>query len=183
MRLSQLWVTAGVALALGLSAANLAAQDNAGPPGGGRQGRGNFDPAQMRQRMMDNYKEQLELTDDAEWKAIQPLIQNVIDARTAVGFGGMGRGMFGRGNRPGGDNAPADAARGQRRGFGAANPDAEALQKAIDAKASKAELKTALQKYLDGRKAKQAELEAAQAKLRAVLTPRQEAIAALSGLL
>jgi len=180
-KLNQLLGTAGIAVALCLGATQLAAQNNAAPAGG-RQGRGNFDPAQMRQRMMDNLKEQLEVTDDAEWKVIQPLIQNVMDARMAIGFGGMGRGMFGRGNRPGGDNAQAD--RGQRRGgFGTPSPEAEALQKAIDAKASKAELKPALQKYLDSRKAKQAELEAAQGKLRAVLTPRQEAIAALSGLL
>jgi len=136
----------------------------------------------MRQRMMDNYKEQLEVTDDTEWKAIQPLIQGVTDARMAVGFGG--RGMMGRGQRPGGDTAPADQGQRQRRGPGGqANPDAEALQKAIDAKASKAEIKVALQKYVDSRKAKQGELEAAQAKLRGVLTPRQEAIATLLGLL
>jgi hypothetical protein len=180
MKLNRWLGTAGVAVALCLGASNLAAQNDAPPPG--RQGRANFDPAQMRQRMMDNLKEQLEVTDDAEWKVIQPLIQDVMDTRMAIGFGGMGRGMFGRGNRAGGDNAQAD--RGPRRGgFGTPSPEAEALQKAIDAKASKAELKTALQKYLDSRKAKQGELEAAQAKLRAVLTPRQEAIAALSGLL
>jgi hypothetical protein len=135
----------------------------------------------MRQRMMDRYKEQLEITDEAEWKAIQPLIQNVMDARMAVGFGGVARGMFGRGARGGGDNAPAD--RGARRGGFQSSPEAEALQRAVDSKASKAELKVVLDKYLAARKAKQAELEAAQAKLRGVLTPRQEAIATLLGLL
>ena len=181
MKLNRLLVTASVAVVLCLGAGDLLAQNNAGP-GGGRQGRGNFDPAQMRQRMMDNYKEQLEVADDAEWKAIQPLIQGVTDARMAVGFGG--RGMMGPRQRPGGDTAQADQGQRQRRGLGGqANPDAEALQKAIDAKASKTELKAALQKYVDSRKAKQGELEAAQAKLRGVLTPRQEAIAALLGLL
>jgi hypothetical protein len=100
MKLNQWLGTAGVAVTLCLGASNLAAQNDAPPPG--RQGRGNFDPAQMRQRMMDNLKEQLEITDDAEWKVIQPLIQKVMDARMAIGFGGMGRGMFGRGNRAGG---------------------------------------------------------------------------------
>ena len=46
-----------------------------------------------------------------------------------------------------------------------------------------AEIKAALDKYLASRKAKQAELEKAQENLRKVLTARQEAIAALNGLL
>jgi hypothetical protein len=44
-------------------------------------------------------------------------------------------------------------------------------------------MKAALAKYIESRKAKQAELEKAQAALRAVLSSRQEAIAALNGLL
>lgn len=67
--------------------------------------------------------------------------------------------------------------------FGAPNPAAEALQKAIDSKASKAEMKAALEKYVASRKAKQAEMEKAQDELRKLLTPRQEAIATLNGLL
>ena len=44
-------------------------------------------------------------------------------------------------------------------------------------------MKAALAKYVASRKAKQAELETAQTELRKVLTPRQEAIATLNGLL
>jgi len=40
-----------------------------------------------------------------------------------------------------------------------------------------------LEKYAASRKAKQAEMEKAQAALRELLTPRQEAIAVLNGLL
>jgi hypothetical protein len=141
--------------------------------------RGNFDPAQMRQRMMDRLKEQMEVTDDTEWKAIEPLIQGVMDARTAT-LGGMGRGMFGPPRR-GGDAGDQNNRRGA---FGQTpSPEAEALQKAIDAKASNAELKTAIAKYTESRKAKQAELEKAQADLRKVLTVRQEAVATVNGLL
>jgi hypothetical protein len=43
-------------------------------------------------------------------------------------------------------------------------------------------MKAALAKYSDYRKAKQADLEKARNALRAVLTPRQEAIATLLGL-
>ena len=67
--------------------------------------------------------------------------------------------------------------------MGQANPEAEALQKAIDAKAPKAEIKAALDRYVASRKAKQADLEKAQDELRKVLTARQEAIATLNGLL
>jgi hypothetical protein len=67
--------------------------------------------------------------------------------------------------------------------FGTPSPEADALQKAIDAKAPKAELKAALDKYAAYRKSKQADLETAQANLRKVLTSRQEAIATLNGLL
>ena len=99
-------------------------------------------------------------------------------------FGGMGRGMFGRGPR-GGDNPPPADQGQQRRGgmFGTPSPEADALQKAIDSKASKAEMKAALEKYQASRKANQAALEQAQADLRKVLTTRQEAIATLNGLL
>jgi hypothetical protein len=178
-------MTATLAVAWILGAGSLMAQNapGGGRPGGDRQGgpgggRGNFDPAEFQQRMMDRYKEQLEVTDDGEWKALQPLVQKVMDARMAS-FSGRG-GMFGRGGRPGGDNNQGDR---PRTGFGAANVEAEALQKAIDAKASSAELKAAMTKFVEARKAKQAELEAAQAKLRAVLSVRQEAIATSSGLL
>jgi hypothetical protein len=179
---------AAIAAMLSLGAASLLAQDNNPTPPGqapgpgqggpGRGGRGNFDPSQFRQRMMDNLKEQLEVTDDTEWNALQPLIQKVMDARMAVGFG-MGPRMFGRPR--GGDNAGDPGAR--RGPFGQPNPDAEALQRAIDGKASNAEMKAAIAKFQEARKAKQAELEKAQADLRKVLTLRQEAIATVNGLL
>ena len=72
----------GVAAVMSLGANQVVAQpNNGGQGGGGRQGRGNFDPAQMQQRMMDRYKEVLEVTDDAEWQAMQPLVQKVMEAR------------------------------------------------------------------------------------------------------
>ena len=160
-----------------LGTSQLMAQPDGGP-GGGPGGR-NFDPAQMQQRMLERYKELLEVTNDDEWKAIEPRVTKVMEARRDS-MGGMGR-MFGRPPR-GGDNAPAD--QGARRRFGPApSPEEEALQKAIDSKASKAEMKAALEKYVASRKTKQADMEKAQAALRELLTPRQEAIATLNGLL
>lgn len=166
-------------LCLGVAQTSLAQQDNGGPPPGRR----NFDPAQFRQRMMDRVKEQLEVTDDAEWKALEPMVQAVMDARMAS-MAGMGRGMFGGGPRRRGADAGNTADQPRRGPFGQApSPEAETLQKAIDAKAPKAEVKAALDKFVAARKAKQAELEKAQEDLRKVLTSRQEAIATLNGLL
>jgi hypothetical protein len=187
MKINQWLVMAGIAAVIGLGTTQVVAQPNNGGQGGGRRNRGgggNFDPAQMQQQMMERYKEVLEVTDDTEWKAMQPLVQKVMEARRDA-MSGMGRGMFGRGGPGrGGDAQPADQQGGQRRGFGGTpNPDAEALQKAIDSKASKSEIKAALDKYVASRKAKQAALEQAQGDLRKVLTSRQEAIATLNGLL
>ena len=118
MKINQWLVMAGVAAVMSLGANQVVAQpNNGGPGGGGRQGRGNFDPAQFQQRMMERYKEVLEVTDDAEWKAMQPLVQKVMDLRRES-FSGMGRGMFGRGGPRGGDNAqPADQGQQRRGGF------------------------------------------------------------------
>ncbi len=177
IKMNRWLVMSGIAAVMSLSAV---AQDNNNTGGQGRQGRGNFDPAQMQQQMMERTKERLEIKDDTDWKAIQPLVQKVMDARMSS-F--SGRGMFGR-NRGGDNQGDRGGDRGNRGGmFGQPSPEAEALQKAIDAKASNSELKAAVAKYVESRKAKQAELEKAQAELRKVLTVRQEAIATESGLL
>lgn len=190
-------VVAGVAGATALCATQALAQDNTGGTGGGgagggRGGRGNFDPAQFRERMMERVRETLEVKDDTEWKAIQPLVQKVMDARMAS-MSGMGRGMMmmGRGRPPGDDNGGGGGngggnggGRGGRGFMGQEpSPEAEALQKAIDAKASNSEMKAALAKYAEYRKSKQAELEKAQSELRKVLSLRQEAIATANGML
>jgi hypothetical protein len=184
MKISQLLATCGITAALFLGVGNVSAQnDNGGGPGG-LGGRGNFDPAQMQQRMMDNIREQFGYTNDTEWNAVQPLVQKVMDARRDVGFGGgMGR-MF-RGNRGGGNGGDqAGGNNGRRGGFGGTpSPETEALQTAIDNNAPAAQIKDLLAKYETSQKAKQAKLTQAQADLRKVLTVKQEAQATLLGLL
>lgn len=175
MKLNQAFKVLSVVVLLALAANTVSAQ---APEGGDRQRRGGgeggpgggFDMAEMQKRISERMKEQLEITDEAEWKAIEPMVTKVNEARFAAMAGG--RSFGGRGGRsgPGGGDAPA-------------NPAADALKKAIDAKASNAETKAAVEKFVAARKAKQAELEKAQAALRKVLTPRQEAIATLNGLL
>lgn len=193
-RTMTLWAM-GVALALG--AGNLLAQDNGGGPGGpgggpggmggpggfggmGGPGGGNFDPAQMQQFMMQRVQEQLGITNDTDWSAIQPLVQKVMDAqRAARGNMGMGR-MFGRGGRggPGGPGGPGGFF-GQQQ----SDPAAEALQQAAENNAPADQIKDLLAKYQASQKAKQAALTAAQENLRKVLSVQQEALATLAGLL
>jgi len=181
--LNQLTAAASAAFVMLLSANPVAAQQG--------QGRGNLDPQEFRQRMMDNYRERLEIKGDDEWKAVQPLIEKVTDARRDVGFGGGGFafGRGGAGGRRGGGNADAQPNgnnnQGGRRGFRGGEPSAEAeeLQKAIDSNASKDELKAKLAKFRDARKEKEAKLAKAQDDLKKVLTVKQEAAAVLMGLL
>jgi len=176
-----------------------ALQAQNGPP------QGNFDPAQMRQRMMERMREQFEATDDAEWKLISERINKVMDLRRAGGgMGGMGPGAF-RGG-PGGPPPGAGNGAGPRQGQGGAReqvafrggpggpggpggfnrpstPEMETLRKAVDAKASAAELKTLIADVKAARAKRQAELETAQEELRQILNARQEAVALSLGLL
>jgi len=176
-KLNRLVLMAGVAALLAVSGSKTPAQ-----------GRGNFDPEQMRQRMLERYKERLEVKSDDEWKIISERIEKVMTAqRDARGaFGGFGGGR--RGGPGGGDNATADntnnGGRRNRGGFGGEpSPEAEALQKAIDDKASNDDLKAKLAKVRESQKEKEAKLAKAQDELRKVLSVRQEANAVLAGLL
>ena len=173
--LNRILALAGVATLLTLGAGAGNAQENQNQNRGDRGGRGNFDPEQMRVRMMERFREAFEVKDDAEWKLIEGRITKVNDARRDMS--GFGRGFGGPGGRGGGPG-------GGRGGFGGEpNPDAEALQKALEAKASADEIKAKLAKYRESQKAKQAALEKAQADLRQVLSVKQEAQAVLMGLL
>lgn len=188
-----------LALALSMQAWTVSAQDAAPPPargpggpgGGGRGGfgggPGNFDPAQLQQMILDNYREQLAVANDDEWAAIQVLIQKVLDAQQeAQQFGGRGgRGGLGGPGGPGGFGGRGGpggfAGRGDRFG-GPPNPAVEALQAAIESN-SKDELKTAIAKYREARKQAQEKLAAAQDAFKKVLTLRQEAMAIRLGLI
>jgi len=84
-------------------------------PGGDR---GNFDPAKMRQRMMENMKQQLG-ADDESWKVIEPRLTKVMELNRDTMS--MGRGMFGFGRRggmgmmgPGGPGGPGGPQGGQQ---------------------------------------------------------------------
>jgi hypothetical protein len=187
MKLNKVLTMCAVAATLCLSAGTLLAQNGGGGNGGGGGGggggfggggggRGNFDPAQMQQRMMQRMQDGLGFTNDTDWAAVQPLVQKVFDAQMALRAGG--RGGFGGGGRRGGQGGGGGGAFGQT-----ASVEAQALQKAIDDDAPAAQIKDALAKYEASQKTKQATLTAAQEALRGVLSGKQEAQATLMGLL
>jgi hypothetical protein len=144
-----------------------------GSPADGRmrgQGRrGNFDPEEMRARISQRLREQLEVTDDAEWQLIMERITKVTELRRGVAGGGL---MFARGGN-GGD----------RQGGGAGNAEQSALQQAVKDKLPDAEIKARIVRLRESRKQNEAKLAQAQEELRAVLSVRQEAIAVLYGML
>jgi hypothetical protein len=197
-----LFILAGIAC---MSICSASAQDNGtGGFGGGRGGfgAGNFDAAQMQQQLqetrLNNYRNKLEISDDAKWAMVKEKIQKVLDVKQAATlnpliselsgiFGMLGRNLGGA-NPGAGGGGTADAGAGgmARRNMAnliALTPEEDALQKAIDSKASGLELKAALTKVTEARKAQQTKIEKAQEELRKVLTTRQEAIAMLNGLL
>ena len=196
MKARNLLTMCGVAAALLLSASTIFAQAGGGGGfggggggggfggggGGGRGGRGGGGGGgfgggggggqfNFQQMQMQRYQTALNITNDDEWAAIQPLIQKVVDARTALGTGGRGFGRRGGGGGGGGANAAQ------------ANPERDALQNAVDSDAPASQIKDLLAKYQNSQKTKQAKLLAAEADLRKVLTVTQEAEATLSGLL
>jgi len=146
----------------------------------------NFDPARFRQDRVDRARETLEVKDDAEWKALEPIVGKVVDAQSEVmrsmfaGGRGFRRGGGGENN---GTNSNSDQPRRSRFG-GEPSAAVTALQKALEDKTvPAADLKAKLAAVRAEIKDKEAKLAAAQEELRGYLSPRQEAAAVLGGLL
>ena len=139
--------------------------------------RGNFDPAQMRERFMNSIKEQLKADDD-EWKVLSPKIEKLMTAQrdARAGGGGFGRrpGGGGGGGGGGADNQPT-------------TPVAKAsadLRTALDNKDTPAEdIAKKLAALREARDKARADLAAVQKELKEVLTQRQEAVLVTMGML
>ena len=146
--------------------------------------RGNFDPAQFRQDRVNRAREQMKITDDKDWSAIEPLVGKLVDAQSDVMRSRMGMGrMFGSGRRNrGGDTNNATASR-RPSPFGEPSAAVTALQQALEANAPTAEIKTKLAAVRAESKEKEAKLVAAEEDLRGVLTTKQEAEMVLYGYL
>ena len=143
-----------------------------------RGGRGGFDRAAMRERMLDMMQERMGASDE-EWTVIKPRLSKVMElGQDASGRGGM-MGMFGR----------------RRGGRGPERPDAEAessavqkasadLQATLEKEApSAAEIKAKLTALRGAREKAKQNLIKAQQELREVLTLKQEAQLVMMGML
>lgn len=161
--------------------------ENGGGPRRNREQRGNFNPEEMRARMMTYLREQFGVTKDDEWALISERINAVNEARRAAGpgFGGGFRGPGGPGGPGGfGGGGPGGGGdRPNRRGGLGGSPEAEALRAAVTDNLPNAEIQARLAKLRETRKANEAKLAKAQEDLRAVLNVKQEAVAVLNGLL
>jgi hypothetical protein len=162
------------------------------PPAGGQGGRGGpggqFDPAQMRQRMMDRMKEQLG-ADDASWKVLEPRLMKVMELSRQAD--GMGRGgMFGmmggmRGQR-GGNNAGDQGGRQRPQRDPATMTPVEKAQEQLrttleNQSAPPEEIKKNLTALREAREKARQELATAQQELKKILTVRQEALLVMMG--
>jgi len=161
-----------VVVGCALSGLSLGAQAQAQDNNNQQRRGGNFDPAQFRERMMNNIKEQLGASDD-EWKVLSPKIEKLMTAQrdARVGFGGLGGGN----RRPGGqDTQPT-------------TPVAKAstdLRTALENKDTPApELAAKLTALREARDKARAELTGAQKELKEILTQRQEAVLVTMGML
>ena len=181
-----MWVVVcGVMLMLSSVPVMAQAQDGGGNQGnqgrkGNRGGGGNFDLAAFRERMMTQIKEQMGITNEDEWKVVQPKLEKVMTAQREARASGMG--MFGGGRGPGGgttgNNPPSD-----RPQSAVAKAQAD-LKSALDDKSIGAdEIANRLKALRDARQKAKSDYEAAQKELKDVLTQRQEAVLVMAGYL
>lgn len=127
-----------------------------------------FDPSAMRQRMLDNLREQMGATDE-EWAALQPKLEKVVTLQRDLRPGAVL--LFGRARSGDAEESKLAAAHRELR---------EAIQ---NRELSADEISQKLAKYRDERNKATAELQAAQRELKSVVRPRQEAVLVLNGLL
>lgn len=155
--------TLSIALSLLLGSVALAQEGPAGRGERGQRGgeRGQrVDPEQMRQRMAERMREQLQLSSE-EWQVLQPKIERVTNAQREARGGGWGR----RGR--GGDDAQPQSA--------VARASQELRQTLQRDDATEEEINQRLEAYRAAVRQAEAELETARNELRELLTPRQEA--------
>lgn len=189
MKSDRMLIACGLVSALVLSISSTIAQEStpkpATAPSAGATDRrhSSFDPAEFQKRMMDGIKDRLGFKDDAEWTAVQPLVQKVMDLRRETMMGGMGFSRFFSRRSSSEAGSTQGSTERPRNPWFTPSPEAEALQKALDDNAPAAQVKVALEKYRAARKDKEAKLAAAQEDLRKVLTVRQEALASMMSLL
>ena len=151
----------------------------AAPPAGGgmRAGAGPVDPAQFRQKQLDNIREKLGATDE-EWNALSPKVEKVVDAKREASTGaGMSFGSaVGRGavfRSTGGSDIGTVPGKAMQE-----------LRASLEQKeASDDEIKKKLTAMREAREKARADLAAVQKELQQSCTPRQEATLVTLGIL
>jgi hypothetical protein len=137
----------------------------------GRRGRGEgrrFDFSAFRERQMSSIREDMGATEE-QWKTLQPKIEKVMTLQRDVrgGFGGR------RGGRDAGDTPESKVQQAQRD-----------LYTAVQEKStSDDDLTQKLAAYREAREKARTELASAQKELKTSLTPRQEAVLVINGLI
>jgi hypothetical protein len=162
-------------LTAGALAQNQGNNGGGGQGGGGNQqggggGRGNWDPAQMQQRMLERVKEQMKAPED-EWKVIEPKLTKVVTAQRDARAGGGGRG--GRGGQGGGGQGGGDQQQPQTELARAARELRELLQQE---NAAPDQISSKLTSFRAARDKANTELKTAREALKEVLNERQEAV-------
>ena len=133
---------------------------------------GEKNPAENPQaRAMSKLRDQLEVTDDAEWEVIAERINRVIELRQNVSGGAGLRGV------PSVDKAKRNGQSDTGR------PGQDSLRTAVRDRLPDAEIKSRLALMHAMHEQTEARLAKAQEELRSVLSIRQEAVAVVSGLL
>lgn len=142
-----------------------------------------FDPAQFRERMMNNIKERLGATDD-EWKVISPKVEKVMTAQRDARGGGGGFGGFGGGGRRGGGGGGGGGGAADQQPTTETGKASADLRTALENKDTPADdIAKKLAAYREARDKGRAQLQASQKELKEILTQRQEAVMVSMGML
>ena len=155
-KFNQLWAIGGIAVALAFSATNVQAQG----------GTVLSSPAMLRDEV-NRMRVTLGVTNNDEWLVISPRLVKVIQLQSEARIAALAK----------------SGARTSTTLTVAADPSSDALTKALADNAPIAEIKGAMARVRQAHKAKQAEMDKAQADLQAVVTIRQEAMLLNFGLL
>ncbi len=135
-------------------------------------GGGRVEAGDAQSRIMAKLREQLEVTDDAEWAVIAERITRVGELRRNLGGAATGRA------------AAALSDKKKPAGRDSSLPTEQAaLRAALRDKLPDAEIKARLARVHEVYQQNESRLAQAQTELRAVLTVRQEAVAVMTGLL
>ena len=132
------------------------------------------DAADAESPILTRLRKRLEVTDDAEWAVIAARITKVEELRRPVAPAGNGARDLA---------ATGDKVKRNARAGASANPEFDALRAAVVDQSTDAEIKARLARAHEVYQQREAQLEKAQADLRAVLTVRQEAVVVMFGLL